>query len=158
MGVPNLQEYLAEERHRFVGFVRGLVSGRTDLDAEDIVQDVLTRLLGRADAGFSLDHMAAYAYRALRNRVTDQHRTSRPLYIDDDDTLLVDEDADALADLLALEQPPNRLPALDHPIRRRPLVGFVGAANRSCAFAVGGVLRRSLDYRQRPRAGQIPAG
>ncbi|MCB1691252.1 MAG: sigma-70 family RNA polymerase sigma factor [Pseudomonadales bacterium] len=103
-----LRSFIEAERQRLVGYVRSLVSETADLDAEDIVQDVLARLIERPEGMIPLDNLAAYVYRSLRNRVIDGVRARRPnvsIDAEDDDGLrLVDLLRDRRPDALEVLQ------------------------------------------------------
>lgn len=100
--------FVKSERQRFVHYVRSLLRETADMDAEDVVQDVLLRMLERADTSDTLENMAAYIYRSLRNRVIDYRRTQRPkLSLDYGSS----ENGERLIDLLQ-DQKPNTLELL----------------------------------------------
>ena len=61
-----------------LAYVRGLVRDAADRDGEDVVQDVMLRLLEAPDPSRPIEDLAAYVYRALRNRVIDVIRGRRP--------------------------------------------------------------------------------
>lgn len=90
--------FIQRERQRLINYVKSLLIETSELDAEDIVHDVLVKLIERPNSTASLDNVAAYVYRSLRNRVIDRARTRRP-------TVSIDEDNDvgslgeALADV-----------------------------------------------------------
>lgn len=90
------RSFVESERHRLVSFVRARLVETADADAEDIVQDVLLRLVERGDAQ-SLDNLAGYVYRALRNRVIDRLRTKKDMVSLDHET---GDSGDTFADLL----------------------------------------------------------
>lgn len=70
----------AREKDRFIGFVRRQMDGLTGLDPEDIVSEVATQLLLRADLIHEVESVTAYIYRSLRNRLVDHaRRHSSPL-------------------------------------------------------------------------------
>jgi RNA polymerase sigma factor (sigma-70 family) len=72
-----LRLFFDAEYHRLVLFVRGLIDDAADRDAEDIVQEVAYRLFEKGDSG-PIEHLAAYVYQALRNRVVDTFRRRHP--------------------------------------------------------------------------------
>ena len=49
MKVWDVRSYIESERHRLVDYARSLVRDRAEMDAEDIVHDVLVKVLERAD-------------------------------------------------------------------------------------------------------------
>jgi RNA polymerase sigma factor (sigma-70 family) len=73
---------LRDMRDAFVSYVRRRLGEAALQDAEDIVQDVLVGLFDRADPTIPIRDLAAFIYRALRNRIVDRfrrRRTSVPL-------------------------------------------------------------------------------
>ncbi len=80
-------------------FVRGLIKDTADRDAEDIIQDVVYNLFEKGDISEPIEHLGAYIYRALRNRVIDTFRKKKP-DISLDEPLEEDEDM-RLADVIA---------------------------------------------------------
>ena len=68
--------FIVRERRKLVGYVRSLVRDTADMDAEDVVQDVLVRFLERTDFA-TPENLAAYIYRSLKNRVIDNMRTRK---------------------------------------------------------------------------------
>ena len=72
----DVRSFLESERQRFVHYARSLVRDRTEMDAEDIVHDVLIKVLERADVT-TPENLAAYVFRSVKNRVIDNIRTRR---------------------------------------------------------------------------------
>ncbi len=72
-----LTEFLRGEREALVGYVRRRIDDAADQDAKDIVQDVIVSLFDRADPTVPIRDLAAFIYRALRNRIIDRFRKRR---------------------------------------------------------------------------------
>lgn len=72
-----LAGFINREYGRLVTFVRRRLDEAEGLEAEDIVQDVIVGLFDRADISAPVHNLAAYVYRALRNRVVDAWRKRR---------------------------------------------------------------------------------
>ena len=98
MADTDFRQFAARERKRLVKFVSSMLTGAAEMDAEDIVQDVLLRLFERPQDITSLEFASAYVYRSLRNRVIDVTRVQK-----DNIPLLDDDDNPGLASLLADE-------------------------------------------------------
>jgi RNA polymerase sigma factor (sigma-70 family) len=82
---PELGAFIKTERQRFIAFVRALLRDASEIDPEDVLHDVLVRLLGKPSLELPLDRMTAYIYRSLRNRVVDHMRTrARHVSLDED--------------------------------------------------------------------------
>jgi RNA polymerase sigma factor (sigma-70 family) len=75
--MSRLAEFLRQERQALVGYVRRRIDDAADHEAEDIVQDVAVHLFDRADPSIPIQNLAAYVYRALRNRIVDFYRRKR---------------------------------------------------------------------------------
>ena len=69
-----IADFIGTEWHRLVGYVRAWISDTADMDAEDVVQDVLERMFEKADVTEPIADLSAYLYRSLRNRVIDLYR------------------------------------------------------------------------------------
>jgi|WetSurMetagenome_2_1015567.scaffolds.fasta_scaffold01680_3 RNA polymerase sigma factor (sigma-70 family) len=72
-----ISSFIKAERAALVGYVRGLIGDAADRDGEDIVQDVVTGLLERADPLMPLRSVSAYVYQSIRNRVVDAFRSGK---------------------------------------------------------------------------------
>jgi len=67
--------FFAREGEKLVHYVRGRAQKISEMDAEDIVADVMLRLVSRLDTRSPVDNLAAYAYRSIRNRIADYERS-----------------------------------------------------------------------------------
>jgi len=65
------------EQHRLLAFIRGKVHRLED--AEDIFQDVLLSTLERLSVTDPIENVAAWLYRAARNRIIDWYRKKKPI-------------------------------------------------------------------------------
>ncbi len=63
--------FFKEEYRAMLAYVRGHIRDAAERDGEDIVQEVMLRLFEAPDPGLHIENLAAYVYRALRNRVID---------------------------------------------------------------------------------------
>ncbi len=76
---PNrLLELWIREKSRFLSFVRRRFIDISDMDAEDILAEVIYNLLGRADLIGEVENLSSYMYRSLANYITDHQRRSVP--------------------------------------------------------------------------------
>ena len=73
----DFRSFIENERQKCIHYVRSLLTETAEMDAEDVVHDVLAKILEKADRAPSLDHLAAYVYRSLKNRVIDYIRTRK---------------------------------------------------------------------------------
>lgn len=94
-----IKEFLANEHKQLILFVRGLIDDTADRDAEDIIQDVIYHLFEKGDISEPIEHIGAYIYRAIRNRVIDTFRRKRPVVSLDEP--VVEDDVFRLVDIIA---------------------------------------------------------
>lgn len=87
-----LLDLFQREKARFLAFARRQVRGLASLDPEDFVAEVFQTLLDKGDLVGGIEHLTAYVYRALGNRILDARRRQRPL------AAAVDLDLERLAD------------------------------------------------------------
>jgi RNA polymerase sigma factor (sigma-70 family) len=83
----DFRAFIQGERKRLIRYVRSLLRETAEMDAEDVVHDVLVRILERPRTSAPFDDLTSYVYRAVRNRVIDFLRTRKP-------TLSLDADSD----------------------------------------------------------------
>ncbi len=69
-----LSEFWENNYRRMVGFVRAKLDDASHMDCEDIVQDVVLKLLDRPDLTRPVKDLAGYIFCALRNRIIDEYR------------------------------------------------------------------------------------
>ncbi|HEX4037214.1 MAG TPA: RNA polymerase sigma factor [Acidobacteriaceae bacterium] len=80
------------QRSRLQNFIRRRVP--TDADAEDILQDIFTRLVEANRLLMPIDAVTGWLYEVARNRITDLFRKKKPETFSDASTL--DEEGDPL--------------------------------------------------------------
>lgn len=148
-------EALAETRSRLRAFVSRRVP--TGMDAEDIVQEVLVRLLERG-VGVSPAKVDAWALTAARNAIVDQVRRRRPLGLEDEGSVEGANDTASDVDMADLASClPPMLDLLDKEDRRlleRVDAGGGSQADlaRELGVALSTVKSRVQRARQRLRA------
>ncbi len=69
-----LSRFFSKEYHNLISFVKRYWHGDEEMDAEDIVQDVILNLYTRVDFTTPIENLLAYTYRSLKNRVIDRQR------------------------------------------------------------------------------------
>ena len=97
-----MQNLIERERKKLVRYVRSLLRETADMDAEDLVQDVLLKFLERVDSPINIENTTAYLYRSLRNRAIDYGRTRKPTQSIDSET---GNHGESLIDLLQDHKP-----------------------------------------------------
>ncbi|WP_371373253.1 RNA polymerase sigma factor [Sporomusa aerivorans] len=78
----DLIETVFDEQDNFIRYVRRKITDISDMDAEDIVADVVFNLYNKVSIEHQVESILAYAYRSIRNKITDylrQSKTSIPL-------------------------------------------------------------------------------
>jgi RNA polymerase sigma factor (sigma-70 family) len=118
-----LAEFLRTEYLKLLGFVRRRVDAIAAQDAEDFVHDVAVQLFDKADIAAPIEHLSAYVYRSLQNRIADYFRKRRP------------------APDQRGSEPEKELPSLDHVVEAS---GY-GAASEIRQMEIAYDLYRLLD-------------
>ncbi|MDR3437607.1 sigma-70 family RNA polymerase sigma factor [Telmatospirillum sp.] len=78
-GRERLAQALSRDRHRLTHFVKGRLFAASEVDAEDVVSDLVLRLFERADLLAQVENVTAYLFRALGNAMTDVFRRRRDM-------------------------------------------------------------------------------
>jgi len=73
---PSMSEVVDRERSRLRNFIRRRVPDPAD--AEDVLQDVLSRLIEANEMLVPIEHVTGWLYRVARNRIADLFRARRP--------------------------------------------------------------------------------
>lgn len=92
-------EVLEREGSRLRNFIRSRVPDV--LDAEDILQDVLSELVEANQLLVPIDHVTGWLFQVARNRITDLFRKKRPERFSDLDLGTTGDEVLLLEDLLA---------------------------------------------------------
>jgi RNA polymerase sigma-70 factor (ECF subfamily) len=72
-----LAGFLQSEYRKLVNYVKLRFRDTAQMDSEDIVQEVLLKLVDKPDFTIPLDQLAAYVYRSLHNRIIDRFRKKK---------------------------------------------------------------------------------
>jgi RNA polymerase sigma factor (sigma-70 family) len=72
-----IARFFAGEGRKLTGYVRARLRRIDEMDAEDIVSDVMLNVLQKTGVTANVQSLPAYVYRALRNRVVDVQRGRR---------------------------------------------------------------------------------
>lgn len=75
-----LFDFFAAESKKFVGHVRSRFRDISEMDAEDIVGEVMLGVAMRADTSLPVENLAAYVYRALSNKAIDYRRRDQRVF------------------------------------------------------------------------------
>jgi RNA polymerase sigma factor (sigma-70 family) len=74
-----LAEFFRTDYQKLLWYVKQRVDDIAAQDAEDFIHDVAVSLFDRADVGLPIEHLSAYVYRSLKNRMIDYFRSRRPM-------------------------------------------------------------------------------
>ncbi|MCB1193653.1 MAG: RNA polymerase sigma factor [Leptospiraceae bacterium] len=74
--MQTIEEFYKKERTKLVHFVQKWVGDFQD--SEDIVQDIIFKILDNPDFDSPIENISAYIYKALRNKITDSFRKRKP--------------------------------------------------------------------------------
>lgn len=66
--------FFTRDGEKLIRFVQNRAHRISKMDAEDIVADVMLSLVGKLEPNGPVENLAAYAYRAIRNRIVDYER------------------------------------------------------------------------------------
>ena len=69
-------EFFTRDGEKLIRFVKSRARRISQMDAEDIVADVMLNLVSHLETNGPVENIAAYAYRAVRNKITDYERKS----------------------------------------------------------------------------------
>ena len=82
-------DVVSRDQSRLRNFIRRRVPDPRD--AEDILQDVFSRLVEANRLLMPIDHVTGWLFRVARNRITDLFRKKRPERLSDEDELRLDD-------------------------------------------------------------------
>ena len=67
--------FFTRDGEKLVRFVKSRAHRISEMDAEDIVADVMLSLVSRLETNGPVENIAAYAYRSVRNKIADYERS-----------------------------------------------------------------------------------
>ncbi|MBN1596275.1 sigma-70 family RNA polymerase sigma factor [candidate division FCPU426 bacterium] len=77
MNTSEIAAIFQQERLKLVRYIRSRLTETAEMDAEDVVQEVLANILAKADITLPLENLIAYIYRSVKNHVIDYYRTRK---------------------------------------------------------------------------------
>lgn len=84
-----LSEFFAEENQKFKSYIHRRIQSISEMDAEDIIGEVMLSVFTRVNIGEPVENLASYVYRSLHNKTVDHlRRNERTLSLEnciDDD-------------------------------------------------------------------------
>jgi len=70
--------FLKKENRKLIGYINSYLDDRLyGIEAEDILQEVALNLYSRGDISVQVGNIAAYIYRAVRNKIIDLYRKKK---------------------------------------------------------------------------------
>jgi RNA polymerase sigma factor (sigma-70 family) len=70
--------FLKKENRKLIGYINNYLDDRLyGIEAEDILQEVALNLYSKADISVQVGNIAAYIYRAVRNKIIDLYRKKK---------------------------------------------------------------------------------
>ena len=71
------------ESKKLINYVKKKIINIGDMDAEDIVSEVMLKIVNKADSTSTIDNLSAYVYQSIKNKITDNFRKGKkPLSLD----------------------------------------------------------------------------
>jgi len=70
----DVADFFERERNKLMYFIYNKMDNASDMDAEDILQEVILNLFDKADISFHVENLAAYVYRSIHNKIIDYYR------------------------------------------------------------------------------------
>lgn len=70
-------DFFQRERGKLLGYIRRKALDLSQMDAEDIVSDVLLNIFNKADFVAHIENLTAYIYRSIANKIVDYRRKNR---------------------------------------------------------------------------------
>ena len=83
--------FFTRDGEKLVRFVKSRARRISEMDAEDIVADVMLSMVSKFETNGPVENIAAYAYRSIRNRIADYERGRQKTTSLDD---MADEDGE----------------------------------------------------------------
>ena len=83
--------FFTRDGEKMVRFVKSRARRISEMDAEDIVADVMLSMVSKFETNGPVENIAAYAYRSIRNRIADYERGRQKTTSLDD---MADEDGE----------------------------------------------------------------
>jgi RNA polymerase sigma factor (sigma-70 family) len=94
--------FIHRERLKLIRYVRTFLKETAEMDAEDVVHDVLVKLLERPASSEPLVDISSYVYSSTRNRVIDFVRSRKSMVSLDEDS---EKEGPSLIEILADASP-----------------------------------------------------
>ena len=84
--IPAIIGFFKKERSRMLSFIKGKLADSSSRDADDLIQDVMVKLIENADINVPIEKLSSYIYTSIRNKIVDMYRLKQNnLSLDDID-------------------------------------------------------------------------
>ncbi|HBF37420.1 MAG TPA: RNA polymerase subunit sigma-24 [Firmicutes bacterium] len=70
-------DFFAKEQNHLHDYVRSRLADISEMDIEDLLQDLFINLFNKADISLHIENLAAYIYRSIQNRIIDYLRKKK---------------------------------------------------------------------------------
>ncbi len=70
-------DFFAKEQNHLHDYVRSRLTDISEMDIEDLLQDLFINLFNKADISLHIENLAAYVYRSVQNRIIDYLRKKK---------------------------------------------------------------------------------
>ena len=152
----SIAEFFRQERAHLVQFARRLIDDTAAQDGEDLVQEIALNLFSKADVMQPIEDLAAYVYRALRNKVIDEFRKRQEETISLDTKITADSRltlADMLHDVRA-----NALQAMEKQELQQRIFEALGALPTPQKAVIIETEFEGRSFRELSEAWDVPIG
>jgi RNA polymerase sigma-70 factor (ECF subfamily) len=150
-----LAGFFSREYRRMVSFVAERIDDAADRDGEDLVQDVMTGILARADISVPFENLSAYIYQSLKNRIIDTFRNRKK-------TISINETADTAENFTLMDflhdTRYDAASALERDEMRRDLYSAIDTLNREERALIIMTEFEGMSYKDISEIQGIPIG
>ncbi len=81
----NLRTFFRDEYNSLKAYTKSRIDDSADRDSEDIIQEVVLKILSRPETLSPIDNIAGFVYHSIRNKIVDLMRTKRKEVINENE-------------------------------------------------------------------------
>jgi len=96
-----ITEFFSKEQERLRKYIRSRLTDMSEMDIEDLLQDLFLNLFNKADISLHIENLAAYIYRSIQNRIIDYLRKKNKALSLDEIIAPGEGSVSALGDMIA---------------------------------------------------------
>lgn len=82
-----LIQFFKHEKNRIISYIEKKIASIIDMGAEDVLHDVMLKMLSLPGENINIDNISSYVYRSVNNRIIDGYRRKKNI-------ISIDNDAD----------------------------------------------------------------